>query len=261
MTPRHLWRLTAPMRHAVSILLRPGRASNSSQTLVKLHSPLITFPTSFARKPFNGFGGALFTNTWKLRDTLEAEVTLISGRERHSKITRNGALITQGYIDKMGGLWSLGDYGRRLSAIFRAETGTKFHAAGDINLSLGRASVFGFTFKSKDNSTFQFAVGLFRSFPGLSGVIWVDQKSGALLRMEASITETDPTFPRGSYVTATNYGKAPIAGIGTFVLPVTTETKSCYGTSGTCYKNLTSFHDCRKFGATTRIIPDTERTR
>jgi hypothetical protein len=116
--------------------------------------------------------------------------------------------------------------------------------------------VFDFHFNSANNYSFGLGSGGIRFDPGLAGSLWIDQNTGKLLRLETYATEIDSRFPLSSYVSATNYGDVSISGVGSFLLPTAAENVICDRLAGICYKNVTSFHDCRKFGVQVHILPN-----
>ncbi len=208
---------------------------------------------------------------WRDVDTVTAEVTFVSGKgDRYSNITIDGkkvdvppearsGMALRRFLDQLhtGGMWSLAQFGTEIAAVFDPRSRTNFKFDGEVALPSGSSMLFDFHFYSANNYSFEIDSDMIRYNPGLTGSIWTDQKGGQLLRVEANATEIDLRFPMSSFFSATNYGDVKIADIGSFLLPTTGETASCDRPSGFCWKDVISFHGCRKFGAEAHIIPNT----
>jgi hypothetical protein len=142
-------------------------------------------------------------------------------------------------------------FGNLLTTIFSPTTKASFKFRREVNAPSGLSTEFEFHFNSADNSTFSLA----GSNPGLSGSIWVDRKSGQLQRVEAFATELDPSRPVHSYRSSVEYGAVAIPELGNFLAPTAAEVEACIR-GGACFRNVLSFHDCRRFGSVSRIVPN-----
>ena len=229
---------------------------------------------------------SLSTSNWKNLDVVTVEVAFTKGRaDRYSKFAIDGhplklppdidsgpALID--FLRRLhpSGWWSLAEFGTVLVTVFNPISQTNFKFNGQVGLPSGPSTAFGFHLNGTSNFSFVLSVAGMRFNPGLEGSLWVDPNSGKLLRVEAYATDINPSFPTIYHLEAINYGDVPISDIGSFLLPTAAEVLECnralddgvqssvgavLNTSGMCYKNLLSFHDCRKFGAEARIIPNT----
>ncbi len=221
---------------------------------------------------------------WKALDVVTAEVMVVGGRvERYSNFAINGrALKLPPKIDRgpalvkylgdlhTGGLWSMADFTTILGTVFNRASQTSFRYAGDVEVASGPASFFAFQLNAESNVSYFLKASDLTYTPGLAGFLWTDRKTGQMVRLEANATELDPgNFPIVSQNSAINFGDVPISGLGTFLLPTASETVLCqYPLDGDsvrtawglkCYKNVTSFHDCRKFVVESRIVPDVSK--
>jgi hypothetical protein len=182
-------------------------------------------------------------------DVLTVEAAFAHGLDRYSNWAINGHPVESPY-DSSGWV-SDAMFGHQLTAIFRPESKTSFRFDRQSSAGDASASVFSFHFGQKDNTSFN----IYRSRPGMSGSIWIDRKSGHLLRVTASASEINRKYPLASYSSEMNYREVPIPDLGDLLLPVDGQVQICFQ-QGSCFKNLLSFHDCRKFGSEARIVPN-----
>jgi hypothetical protein len=186
-------------------------------------------------------------------DVITGDVTFArGGADRYTNLAVDGHPISS-WRDAPPGWWSGALFGNLLTTIFSPATKASFKFRREVNAPSGPSTVFDFHFKSADNSTFL----LLRSYPGLSGSVWVDRKSGQLQRVEASATELDPNGRVGSYHSSVKYGVVAIPDLGNFLAPTAAEVEGCFR-GGACFRNVLSFHDCRRFGSEVRIVPNPE---
>lgn len=184
-------------------------------------------------------------------DVITGDVTFTgSGADRYTNLAVDGRPISSPR-DAPPGWWSPALFGDLLATIFSPTTKASFKFRGEVNAPSGPATVFDFHFKRADNSTFP----LVGSYPGLSGSIWVDGKSGQLQRLETSATELDPSGRVSSYQSSVKYEVVAILELGNFLAPTAAEVEACLR-GGACFRNVLSFRDCRRFGSETRIVPN-----
>jgi hypothetical protein len=227
---------------------------------------------------------SLSKSDWKNLDVVTAEVAFAKGRaDRYSNFAINGHPVklppnVDGgpplvkVLSKYGGWWSLGEFGTILGTVFNPSSQTSFKFNGNVDVPSGPSTAFGFHLNSASNFSYVLSIGDMHFHPGFEGSLWIDPNSGKLLRVEAYATDLVSSFPTIDYFEAINYGDVSISDVGTFLLPTAAEVLECdrplddeaqssVGAviirGGMCYKNVLSFHDCRKFGAEAHIIPNT----
>ena len=182
-------------------------------------------------------------------DLITAEVTVTLGRDRYSHYTRDGKPVDS--IDDTGGWVSNTLFATELNAIFRADTKSEFAFRRETKIDKNPASEFIFHFDHSGTSAF----GLVDSYPGMDGVIIIDQKTSQLRHVEVAATAIDPKRRLKSYKSTVNYADVPIPNLGSVLLPVSGEANVCLH-DGECFHNILSFHGCRKFGSEVRMLPD-----
>ncbi len=226
---------------------------------------------------------SLSKSKWKHVDVVTVEVGFTKGRsDRYSKFAINGHPIKlPPDVDRgprlmkflsglhTGGDWTVGEFGTVLVTVFNPVSQTVFQFDGNVDLPSGQSSAFGFHLSRANNSSYVLGIRDMRFNPGVEGSLWMDAKSGKLVRLEADATDFEPSFPSIYHSEAINYGDVPISDIGRFRLPTAAQVLECNrasneqapgagpNTGGMCYKNVISFHDCGRFVAEAHIIPDT----
>ena len=182
-------------------------------------------------------------------DVITDEVTVMLGRDRYSNYTRNGKPVDS--IEDTGGFGSDALFATELNAIFRANTQAEFAFKRETKINKSPASEFTFHFDHSGSSHF----GLADSYPGMAGTITVDQQTRQLRHVEVEAKKIDSKRRLKSYKSNMNYAGVPIPELGNVLLPVSGEAHVCLQ-DGTCFNNKLSFHDCRKFGSESRMLPD-----
>lgn len=195
-------------------------------------------------------------HNWLDQSDVTAQVTFIKGRgDNYSNVEVNGFPFQ--FVNGVSpGFWSWGQFGAELSTIFNPASQAQFRFRGHADLPTGSADQYSFEFHSANNLQFPLTAGGQRYYPGMTGTIWVDQRNGNLVRVEAFAAELNPKFPMTTYFSATNYGYIPIADLGTFLLPTDGEVEACNRGDKICSRNLVSFNGCKKFQATVKILPN-----
>lgn len=190
-----------------------------------------------------------FVNDREL-DVVTAEVTYTNGHDRYANLAINGNPVES--LAGSGGWGSLALFGTQLSAIFRPETKTRFKAKREIRVASRTEAVFDYQFLAANNTRFHVA----GSLPGLAGSITIDEDTGELRRVDAALSPP-PAKRSWTYNSIVKYGVVSIPDLGPVLTPQEGEVKACNG-MGACFRNVLTFHDCRKFGSTVRMVPAPE---
>jgi hypothetical protein len=191
---------------------------------------------------------------------MNAEVTFEKGHEHYSNVTIDGKAPTDETAGAMK-LFSTGELGSDLVDLFRMPQVAEFKLSGAEKLNNIPAWVYKFHIAAEKNTFW-----LLRdsrggtSYPEYQGELWVEQDSGRLLRLKLQPIHLPLNFDLISAVITNDYNYIVIADAGRFLLPTTSITAACFhtpvGGDWFCRKNALVFHDCRKFGSKSRIIPD-----
>jgi hypothetical protein len=180
-------------------------------------------------------------------DLVTAEVTFIRGHDHYSRYTIDAKPVAS--IEGTGGWVPNSLFGAELNAIFLPATGTAFKLKGTAKSRSGPSDRFAFQFDRSGSSAF----ALSDSFPGITGLISIDRKSGRLTHVEATASKINKKLRLKSYKSEVEYGDVSVPDLGTLLLPVNGQEDVCLRI-GICYRDVASFHDCQKFGSEVKII-------
>ena len=226
-------------------------------------------PNFVCRETVKRYHGDAKRAGWKNLDVVTAEVRFErgTGTDRYFSVTVDGRPIQRNSDSDFsskdlgeylalyhpGGMWGYGEFGVALSHVFAPGSRTSFKIREGAAPSLKSAAVFDFHI-DRVNSQFLLNAGGLRTRSGLDGSLWVDSVNSKLLRVEFNSIEIESGFPIKDYSGRTDFGDVNITDAGQFQLPVASETVECQRNTNRCYRNVLEFHDCRKFGAESRII-------
>lgn len=226
-------------------------------------------PNFICRETVQRFHGDAKRAGWKNLDVVTAEVRFErgTGTDRYFSVTVDGRPIQRNSdsdfsskdlgeylaVFHPGGMWGYGEFGVALSHVFAPSSRTSFKVREGAGPSSQSAAVFDFHI-DRVNSQFLLNAGGLRTRSGLDGSLWVDNVNSKLLRVEFNSIEIESGFPIKDYSGRTDFADVNITDAGQFLLPVASETVECQRNTNRCYRNVLEFHDCRKFGAESRII-------
>lgn len=212
---------------------------------------------------------------WTLRDTVTAEVTFERGKgDRYAKVAIAGHPIsgltsphTAGEIynylgprRSRGWTWPA-DFGSDLLMVFLKDNDAHFKVAGEAANDDEGAPLAAFRFEIKRKGPFalhDLTPGL-RSgdesiTTGVKGLIWINKKNASLRRLVVHYTDIAPDFPGSTFAGSTDYRFVLIPELGTYLLPTAGERLSCMK-DGWCARNISTFTNCHKYAAKSRVIP------
>jgi len=209
----------------------------------------------------------LASGSWTDLDVITMEATFVMGRgDRYSQVSIDGQAIAlppdiqdralARLVNRKhpGGWWAGGEFNTGLAYLFTAPAGTSFKFASEVKLPPGPSTKVDFR---DPDSRYMIWQGEKSIYPGMFGSLWIDRQSGELLRLDSVGMEFTPEFPVSYYSSSINYGDVSVADIGSFLLPTAGVVVAC--DRGRCYRDIISFHDCRKFGSEVHIVgPYTE---
>ena len=93
--------------------------------------------------------------------------------------------------------------------------------------------------------------------PEFRGRLWLDSHTGQVLRRSSAGGRRGNHVDRFLHLSA-DYAMTKVSDVGTYLLPVKSESKFCLGgpmSNLGCTTNTVIFHDYQKFTATARILP------
>ncbi len=243
---------TAPIGHCQEIgahnanMLLLSNLCESSQTyLQNLPDFICQETTTEKRDPFE--------------TVLNAEVTFVKGEEIHSHVTVNGRPLDDAASAKSNlmGFDSDGEFGLFLANLFKAPIVAIFKSAKDSYVGGSRVTVYPFDVPAA-KSFWRVRDSKGRAVnPGFQGQLWLDRGTGRLLKLRLQAVDLPAGLDITWIRTSIDYAPTSLGDAGVFVLPVRSETTICgWWENSQCPKHVMTFHDCRKFAATTRIIAE-----
>jgi hypothetical protein len=191
---------------------------------------------------------------------MSAEVIFEKGHEQYSNVTIDGKAPTDETARAMK-LFSTGELGSDLVDLFRMPLAAEFKLSGEKKLNKTIAQVYKFHIAAEKNTFWSLRDSRGGTlYPEYQGELWIQRDSGRLLRLKLQPIHLPRNLDLISAVITNDYNYIVIADAGRFLLPTTSITAACFhtpvGGDWFCRKNTLVFHDCRKFGTKSRIIPD-----
>jgi len=188
---------------------------------------------------------------------ITAQVTFRQGREQYSHVTINGQHVpSTGTFPRNLRFTSAGEFGSFLVDLFTSPGVTEFKFRKESTLQGIPVAIFEFHIPSGDNKFWVLRDSKGRALrPEFRGEIWLEQQSGRPLREELEPAHLPADSEFASAKTITDYEMTPVGDVGVFLLPAKSETHLCVRQrTVSCMESVLTFHDYRKFAATTRIL-------
>jgi hypothetical protein len=200
------------------------------------------------------------TNQGASTSTITAQVTFRQGQEHYSQVTINGRHVESNSLTsalpKNIRFSSTGEFGSLLVDLFTSAGAADFKFRKEGSLRGVAVAIYDFHLPAAKN-TFWTVRGPDRRIlkPEFRGELWLDQLTGRPLREELEPVNLPASSGIAAIKTITDYALTSVSDIGTFLLPVKSESGICFwGSHIPCVTNVLVFHDYRKFAATSRIV-------
>jgi VWFA-related protein len=188
------------------------------------------------------------------RDLITALVRYEDGNESYTEIKLNGKAAPSAITDSPG-QWSTGEFGSNLRAIFDLNNRAVFEFSGVNNLSGHTAWVFAYQIAKQNDPLWRLRTADRVIAPPYGGELWVDQKTGDLLRFRSVATDIPKDFPTQSADLQTDYENVAFADGSSFPLPVAAIIATRQQ-GEELRRNALQFRNCHKFRAKTRMLLD-----
>ena len=188
--------------------------------------------------------------SWRALDIVSAEMIYEDGKESYRNLQINGKATKKS--PQESGAWSTGEFGTILADIFSPATAADFHFMRDASISGLASSIYDFTVE-RSNSHWKISLPAEFIQPAYKGSIWVDKKSGRVLRIEMQAREIPKDFPEDAIETAVDYQFVSLGTPEKFLLPVHAEVLACFRGTSACEKNVIDFRNYHKFAGESTI--------
>ena len=188
------------------------------------------------------------------RDLITALVRYEDGNESYTEIKLNGKAAPSA-ITSSPGQWSTGEFGSNLRAIFDLHNQAVFEFSGANTLNGRAAWVFTYQIVKQNDPLWRLRTADRVIAPPYGGELWVDQKTGDLLRFRSVATDIPKDFPTQSADLQTDYENVAFADGSSFALPVAASIATRQQGEES-RRNVLQFRNCHKFRAKTRMLLD-----
>ena len=180
---------------------------------------------------------------WKKKDLVEVELMYVDRKEEYRNVKVNGKILKSGSPEDTGS-WSTGDWGTTLIDILHPATDATFTKRGKDKIAGIDCEVFDFVVE-KANSHWIIRYG--RPIkPAYKGAIWIDPKSGRVLRTEMQARKLPNDYELDWVEQMTEYGWVTIKG-EKYLLPTKSENLACWRYTTKCSRNELEFKNYRRF--------------
>jgi VWFA-related protein len=186
------------------------------------------------------------------REMISAVLRYENGQESFGEVKINGRSVAENKIHSAG-LWSTGQFGGDLRAIFDAGNNPQFSYAGEKQLEAHDAWVFTYRIAKQNDPLWVLQGDTSKLAPPYVGELWIDQKSGAVLRFQSAARDIPALFSMHSAEIVIDYGNVTFADGTAFVLPSDSTIVTTYQEDDPT-RNVVQFRGCHKFRAKARIL-------
>ncbi|MCX6620810.1 MAG: hypothetical protein NTY38_06975 [Acidobacteria bacterium] len=187
---------------------------------------------------------------WRPLDVVSAEVVYHGGKEDYRNVAINGKQ-TKKAITEIGGSWSTGEFATTLVDVLSRSSNAAFFFRRQTMVTGISARVYDFRVE-KANSHWHIQVAGQWIQPAYKGSLWVEPKTGRVLRIEMQTAFLPDEFPLDQVESAVDY-EAVRLGSNKYLLPVHAENLSCQRFSRACSRANIDFRNYHVFGADTNI--------
>ncbi len=187
------------------------------------------------------------TKDWRLQDTLDLELTYITGKgEQHKLLRINGRPAQQSY-DGLAGSTSTGEFGALLTSLFIPQSKTEFKEIKKEQLNSRATVLYDFTVrKANSNNMLSDKPSGQKTIAGYTGSIWIDQETKRVLRIETASEGMPADFPITLAENAVEYDWIIISG-DRYLLPVRAELILGNDRMRVYSRNVIEFRNYKKF--------------
>jgi VWFA-related protein len=186
-------------------------------------------------------------------DLITATVRYEDGKESYDEIKVNGRPATIETAQSTG-LWSTGEFGSsNLRSIFNLRNQAVFEFARESVSGTHPAWVFTYRIAKQNEPLWRLHAADQVVAPPYEGEVWIDQKTGDVLRFESNAKEFPASFPLTRASLQIDYENIAFADGSVFVLPTSFGASTTFA-EGQFTRNVVRLTDCHKFRAKGRLV-------
>lgn len=185
-------------------------------------------------------------------DLITANVRYENGDESYRDLLLNGKPVQES-VATSAGLWSSGQFEGNLRDVFHSGNHALFSFSGKNLVADHPAWVFTYQIAQQIEPLWQLRANGKVIAPAYGGELWIDEKTGDLLRFTSKANGLPADFPMQSAEVLIDYENVEFGDGTAFVLPVTTSVATRFqGFEPT--RNLVQLRGCHKFRATAYLL-------
>lgn len=192
--------------------------------------------------------GSRGPNSWLALDVVTADVVYLDGKENYLNMLDNGKPTKDA---SQTGAWSEGEFATGLQALLSPLTAAEFRSQRPGTIANRTAWKYDFTV-DQTHSAWRIEANGQTYKPSYTGAIWIDQETFRVLRIEMAARNMPRGFPIDVNESSIDYDFVPI-GDQKCLLPVHSESVSCWRGTKECSRNATDFRNYTKYTTDTSI--------
>jgi VWFA-related protein len=182
-------------------------------------------------------------------DLITAAIRYEDGNETFKEIKVNGKPV----VTPPPGIWSTGEFGSNLRSIFDPWNQPLFKFVGEKKLGDRAAWVVSYEIAKQNDPLWRLHGGDQVLAPPYKGEIWIDEKTGELLRFGSVARDLPDTFQMAGADLQINYASVRFGDGSSFILPADFTVTTSYRAQEPT-RNVVQFRNCQKFRAHARML-------
>jgi len=193
---------------------------------------------------------------WQALDLVTSDLVYLDGKENYLNIMVNGRATKDA---SQNGSWSEGEFASSLNALLSRFSNTEFHNKRPVTIVNRPAYKYDYSIE-QPRSAWRIETEGQSYQPGYDGSIWIDKETYRVLRIEMAARNLPRSFPIDTTESSLDYDFVLI-GDQKYLLPVHSESLSCWRGTSQCSRNVIDFRNYKKYTADSSItfestVPD-----
>ena len=189
--------------------------------------------------------------SWQPLDVVTSDLVYLDGKENYLNIMVNGRVTKDA---SQNGSWSEGEFASSLNALLSPYSATEFRNKRAVTIVNRQAYKYDYTI-DQPRSAWRVETEGQSYQPGYDGSIWIDKETFRVLRIEMAARNMPRSFPIDTTESSLDYDFVLI-GEQKYLLPVHSESLSCWRGTSQCSRNVIEFRNYKKYSADSSITFD-----
>jgi hypothetical protein len=209
------------------------------------------FTTRYVSQAANGR-----RTSWQPLDLVTSDLVYLDGKENYLNIMVNGRATKDA---SQNGSWSEGEFASSLNALLSRFSATEFRNKRPVTIVNRPAYKYDYSIE-QPRSAWRIETEGQSYQPAYDGSIWIDKETFRVLRIEMAARNMPRSFPIDTTESSLDYDFVLI-GDQKYLLPVHSESLSCWRGTSQCSRNVIDFRNYKKYTADSNItfestVPD-----